>query len=363
MNRRRIIISSYDDRSNPWYGGGGALAIHEVAKRLAVRHPVTVISGTYPGAAPSETSDGVLYRRIGTGRFGPRVGQLVFWLLLPWYAAREIYDVWIDSFTPPFGVSLAPLFTPRPVIGLVHMLPGADMWRKYRLPFFLFERLGLKWYGRFIVLTDYVRDIIRKHNPSAVIDVIPNGVDIPDDILPAKPKSHLLFLGRIEVDQKGLDLLIEAYDRLGPDYPYPLVIAGKGTVSEEKKLHALIAAAQNKDRIRLVGRVGGVEKRVLLDGARAILVPSRFETFSITILEALAHHIPVVMFDIPQISIFAEPFVRRATLFSTADFADKIKEATELAVPDAAAYREMMRPFHWDKVASAQERSIEQSVR
>ena len=42
--KRRIIFSNYDDPKNPFYGGGGARAIHEVAKRLAVRHDVKIIT-------------------------------------------------------------------------------------------------------------------------------------------------------------------------------------------------------------------------------------------------------------------------------------------------------------------------------
>jgi len=63
--KRRIIFSNYDDPKNPFYGGGGARAIHEVARRLAVRHDVKIITGSYPGSR-DEMVDGVSYTRIGS---------------------------------------------------------------------------------------------------------------------------------------------------------------------------------------------------------------------------------------------------------------------------------------------------------
>jgi hypothetical protein len=106
--KKSIIFSSYDDRRNPWYAGGGALAIHEVAKSLVQEYDIRVITGMYPGAKQEETIDGVVYQRIGLAFLGPQLGQLAYSLALLWQACSLHYDLWFDSFTPPFGVSLIP---------------------------------------------------------------------------------------------------------------------------------------------------------------------------------------------------------------------------------------------------------------
>jgi len=41
----KIIISNYDSVKNPYYGGGGATAIHEIASRLTKKFEVTVLTG------------------------------------------------------------------------------------------------------------------------------------------------------------------------------------------------------------------------------------------------------------------------------------------------------------------------------
>lgn len=350
--RVAVTVSSYDDLGNPHYAGGGALAIHETARRLSAWYDVTVITGVYPGASRNEMRDGVRYRRIGVRFGGPLVGQAVFWCLLPFVAFRHRSDVWIDSFTPPFGVSLLPLILSRPVIGLIHMLPGADMWRKYRIPFFLVQNFGLRWYRHFIVLTGQSREAVRRYaRKGAVIDVIPNGVDIPDQV--SEEKRHLLFLGRIEMDQKGIDLLLEAFSRVSGDIRYPLVIAGSGSSREVKKLGLAIESLPSEVRkdVRYVGRLSGKRKTEALLSAVAVVIPSRFETFSITALEAFAHGAPVVSFDISGFGAFPDECVYRACSFDTEDLSCKILEAVRSRCPDTF-YRSVASGYSWDSVAA-----------
>jgi len=121
----KIVFSNYDDVNNPYYGGGGAYAIHEVAKRLAKRHKVTVVTGNYPNAK-TQFIDSVEYRRIGLSFLEPKLSQLIFHLLLPYYFRKSSFDVWIESFTPPFSTSFLPFFGRGRVIGLAHMLAGED---------------------------------------------------------------------------------------------------------------------------------------------------------------------------------------------------------------------------------------------
>src|SRR4051812_43402090 len=97
---KKVIISSYDDLKNPYYAGGGAYAVHEVAKRLAQKYHVEVLTSSYPQAKDEKVND-VSYKRIGVPRFGPYLGQLIFQARLPFYARTLDYDLWIENFTPP----------------------------------------------------------------------------------------------------------------------------------------------------------------------------------------------------------------------------------------------------------------------
>lgn len=298
--RKKIIFSNYDDIKNLTYGGGGAFAVHEVAKYLTANFQVEVLTGRYPQAT-DDRIDGVLYRRIGTSLFGARVGQIFFHLVLPFHVLFRKYDLWIESFTPPFSTSFTPLFTNKPVIGLVHMLSAKDMSRKYFLPFTVIENLGLKYYRHFIALTEESALQIKEHNPFADIQIIGNGTDVP-----AVPNEsggmqgkHLSFIGRVEVDQKGLDLLLKAYTEIQKDVDIPLVIAGTGSSCEIARLKKLIHAHRLADKVKLLGRISGVQKEEFYRKTLIGLVPSRYETSPLVVLEMMSYGISVVGFSIP----------------------------------------------------------------
>src|SRR5262249_24574702 len=184
-------------------------------------------------------------------------------------------------------------------IGLVQMLSATDMARKYRLPFPLIERRGLALYRHFVVLNETDRTTVSRYNMHVTPVLIPNGVTRPD-LADADfgAGEHILFLGRIEVRQKGRDLLLAAVAQTPPSLP--VVIAGSGTPVEERKLREAVRRAGHP--VRLVGRVGGRRKHELLRDCAFVVLPSRFETFSLAALEAMAYGKPVVCFDLPRLA-------------------------------------------------------------
>ncbi|WP_433803611.1 glycosyltransferase family 4 protein [Actinomycetospora sp. CA-084318] len=288
----RVVLSIYDDVGNPHYGGGGAAVVARVAARLhADGHDVTVYCGSYRGARSGQR-DGVPYVHLPVGWAGPRGGQVVFSLLVPLLALVVRPHLWIESLTPPVSASLLPLTARCPVVGLVQMLCGADMARRYHLPFEAVERRGLALYRHLVVLNDVDAALVATAAPRATVTVLPNGVDLPATTTPAVG-TGLLFLGRIDVRQKGLDLLLEAL----PDDAW-LEIAGAGTPAEEARLDALVA---DDPRVRRLGRVDGPAKEAALRRCAVMVVPSRYETFCLTALEAMAHGRPVVHFDLERL--------------------------------------------------------------
>jgi glycosyltransferase involved in cell wall biosynthesis len=348
----KIIFSNYDDLHNPYYAGGGAVAVHEVARRLAKNHQVTVITGKYPGSQNTGV-DGVGYVRVGLSWAGPKLGQLIYQVcLLPRLWAGN-YDVWIESFTPPFSAGFLPLFTPKPVIGLVHMLSAGDMTRKYRLPIFrIFENLGLKLYQYFITPSAVVGRQIHLINPKADISVIPNGIDLPKKLSAGFGKKYLLYLGRIEINQKGLDLLLIAYSRIQNRIRYPLYIAGSGEKSEMKKLDSRIKELNLVRKVRLLGRVTGAAKEKLLSHALIMVVPSRFETFSLASLEALSYSLGLVSFDLPGLSWIPDSCVRKIPRFDISLMSEEILRLSEdksALLAMGAAGRKIAGQFSWNK--------------
>ncbi len=327
ITKKRIVISNYDDIHNPYYAGGGARILQRVANYLSTTYSVTVLTGNYPGAVSGEI-DGVRYIRLGSSRWGPYLGQLLFPTLIVWYALRNTADLWLENLTPPFSTSFLPLISKKPVIGMVHMLPGKDMYRKYKVPMHLWERWGLLHYRYFIVVNQQHMKQIKTVNPQADITYIPNGIDL-NQYAQKLRKKHLLFLGRIEVDQKGLDLLISAYAKSNSSLP--LVIAGTGDSSNLHKLSELIRHHHLTSRVRLVGRVEGAAKQRLIADSAAMIVSSRFETFPLTVLEALANKKLLLGFDIAGLQWVPQEVMVKTPPFNTDEFARNIAAVSEHA--------------------------------
>jgi glycosyltransferase involved in cell wall biosynthesis len=132
------------------------------------------------------------------------------------------------------------------------------------------------------------------------IALIPNGIGAEQLRYSTRSPSdsdEILFLGRLAVEQKGLDLLIDALGRLrSRKAVVPRVcIAGPNFRGGQKRLHDLAAKNHIEDRVRFVGAVFGEEKRNLVSNARAFVHVSRWEGLPFSILEALAQGRPVIV--------------------------------------------------------------------
>lgn len=106
--------------------------------------------------------------------------------------------------------------------------------------------------------------------------------------------SHtLLAVGRL-VEEKGFDLLIDAFSRIAHMVPdWDLVIVGDGV--QRVKLEAYVRHLGLGDRVFLPGSVGNVGD--WYSAADVYVLSSRHEGFPNTLAEALASGLPVVSFD------------------------------------------------------------------
>lgn len=102
----------------------------------------------------------------------------------------------------------------------------------------------------------------------------------------------LMAVGRL-VPQKGFDLLIAAFARIAVAHPqWRVTILGDGP--ERSALEAQVAAEGLTERILLVGEVA--EPRAYLGQADLFVMPSRFEAFGMTLVEAMDAGLAVVSF-------------------------------------------------------------------
>lgn len=94
-------------------------------------------------------------------------------------------------------------------------------------------------------------------------------------------------------EQKAIDVLVRAFGEVHEKNPsIRLIVAGGGDLRPQ--LEALAISLGINEQIELLGPQGRAEVARLLRGCEVFVLPSRFETFGIAILEAMAHEKPIV---------------------------------------------------------------------
>ena len=130
----------------------------------------------------------------------------------------------------------------------------------------------------------------------------------PSTLLPdSETQPLLVFVGRLS-EQKGLDVLMDAWDLLCEtgEPQARLAIAGSGEL--DQWLNERIATSTYPDSIAKLGRVDDSEKRWLFEQAKGVLIPSRFEGLPTVLLEAMHAGAPTVMADVNDLGrLVTEP--------------------------------------------------------
>jgi glycosyltransferase involved in cell wall biosynthesis len=144
-------------------------------------------------------------------------------------------------------------------------------------------------------------DDLVAYNMDVPVAYIPNGVDDDDlsrEVNPPSAGTVWLYLGRLAVRQKGLDLLLRAYAiaRSAVAVPLPpLVIAGpdfRGGLDELKQLSHSIGL---EHVVQFIGPVSADAKDALMSTARLFVHTSRWEGMPFAVLEALAAERPALV--------------------------------------------------------------------
>ncbi len=138
---------------------------------------------------------------------------------------------------------------------------------------------------------------LRRMSPRARVVVIENAVESPS-VTPTRHHSsacRFLLLARMD-EWKGVDDLLEACAVLASEGTrFELVLAGPpGTAGDEAVLEEKIRRRGLAECVRYVGPVRGERKTELLGWAEVYVQPSHHEGMPLSMLEALAHGLPVV---------------------------------------------------------------------
>lgn len=354
----RILHLDPDDMDNP-LSGGGPVRTYEICRRIARRHEVTVLTPTFPGHTPEKWRDGVRYLRLGRklGNHGSS-HHITFLMGLPRAIRQHAHDLLVEDFMPPCSSTFNPLFRhrDRPMVASVQWFFARNYTRWLKLPFHWGESHGLRLYSDFVVLTDSMKRLIESRHPRARCQVIPNGVDDALFEQPLQAGRGLLYLGRIEVDAKGIDLLLQAYAQMNPATRPPLTLAG--TVQQPAQLDEWLTRTGLKGQVVVAGAYDAAQRLRLLQQARALVMPSRLETFGMTIAEANAAGVPALVWDLAPMNEVASPACWRVPALDVAAYAAAMQAASEASDAEilqrGEAARAHARRYSWDTAADDQ---------
>jgi glycosyltransferase involved in cell wall biosynthesis len=203
---------------------------------------------------------------------------------------------------------------PRALVISTHGM--ADRWAlhhskaKKAVAWYAYQRRQLQSSACIIVASASEGQTLRHEGITCPIVVIPNGVDLPTgvggqapwhSILPSE-RRILLFLGRIHRKKGLLDLLrawasAMACNRVLAD-TWSLVLTGWDDGGHEAELRSVARElGLAEPHVHLTGPLFGRDRDSALEHADALVLPSRSEGMPMSVLEGLAHELPVLISD------------------------------------------------------------------
>ncbi len=359
--------------SSPWSGfkGGGQIAVHYLATYLAKNNcnVWVIFTGNNRRQIPSSLNYNAIFaRHFNIATLNLNIFSVAFqaFKLSRKVHLNIIHGNGEESFFIPYLAKLAGskfiLTSHSPFIpetGIIRALRYPIQMIK-RLNFYLLRSAAVKADLMF-TYSNFSRRLVengigKKHNRA--IHTISPGVDPSWFDVPVQKKkiiSDLLYFGRIE-HEKGIDILLKSFANVRLKFPgLKLRLIGEGNyLDHSKKLSkelnvnscTIFYGWKEKDEIQKI-----------MSGCDLCVLPSRIESFGLTIAEAMAAGIPVISTKagaIPEILKDGETGIlvpsediealRKAIIYA-------LKNRDKMQNRAKAAQEKVKKFFSWDSAA------------
>ncbi|HEX5542989.1 MAG TPA: glycosyltransferase family 4 protein [Micromonospora sp.] len=346
--QKHVLFLNWRDTSNP-EGGGSEVYVEKIAAELIARgHRVTIFCAAHSDAPAYETSpEGIHFLRRGgrhTVYAHAALSYLAGALGLGRLSVRGVGrpDILVDVCNGvPF---LAPLWSQRPVLALVHHVHRKQWGMVFgrwlaRFGWWIESRLAIRVYRRcrYVTVSEATRSELAELGVTKErITVVHNGTPLLPAIHTARTTyPSLIVLGRL-VPHKRVEVALQTVAALAPKLPeLRLVVAGQGWW--QPQLRRLAGELGIVNRVDFVGFVTEKEKAALLAAAWLALTPSLQEGWGLTIVEAGKVGTPTVAFW--NAGGVAEAVVDRQTGLLAADTDDYIEKVHALLTDEHARRR------------------------
>jgi len=185
---------------------------------------------------------------------------------------------------------------------------------RFRRPLSIWQNVcmhyPLRASDRLIALSRHEVGVLEKLGiPGEKIERIPLWVDVsyiqsvPYGESPAAgyPAPHVLFLGQLK-ERKGYDTLANAMPLVLERFPTANFLFAGQNPARAGHLTSICEANGSIHSLLLLGKVNEEEKVRLMRGADCLVYPTRYESFGLPPLEAMAAGCPVIASDLPVVS-------------------------------------------------------------
>ncbi|MCB0208239.1 MAG: glycosyltransferase family 4 protein [Anaerolineae bacterium] len=373
-----------DSWSRDFQTGGGHVAVWQLSQHLVRNHGCTVdiVTSTQPNSNNTRPMvvEQYLNGRLRLIRVGPCcfsadsfLGKLIYCVVAIPFVVRQRYQL-INAHAFAAGLPgwVAGRLKGKPIIFTVQGIGQKSM----------DKMVGHRLKAKILVILETIllfkikydqeisvsRDIFEYPNVNQNIAVIPNGVNLAEfEAVTCKKadKFQLIFVGRFH-PQKGLFDLVEAIRQVVRHQPNVQVLM-VGTGGQLRTLKELIKTYRLNEHFIFTGHLTGVNKVRAFKSSHLFVLPSLYEGQPLTLLEAWAAKLPVLV-----TSVGANPdFVQEGEngyLVSPQrpeQLANVICHAIEnpnLAQMGEKGYQLVQQQYSWDFVADQTFRLYKKSI-
>jgi glycosyltransferase involved in cell wall biosynthesis len=309
----RILFCNYE---YPPLGGGGGVVMAALARALARRHEVTVLTSRAGELAAQSNDQGVqvvrvpvfFRRQLAVANFPSMLAYLPSGFVRGWSLRRQQFDVINTHFvvpTGPLGHALARSHH-LPNVLSVH---GGDLFdpSKRSSPHLHAPlRAAVRWLLKAAddvvgQSRDTVRHVNELYGVHREVGLIPLGIERPPARVVASRATFglphdafvMVTIGRL-VARKASTQLVDVLCASGIPTAHLLVIGDGPDATAIRQRAAELGVA---NRVHLPGQVADAEKYAALSIADAFVSTSQHEGFGLVFLEAMAFGLPIVCYD------------------------------------------------------------------
>lgn len=194
---------------------------------------------------------------------------------------------------------------------------------------------------------------IRELGYAGPLLVAPNGVEVPNDLTwDGGSSGALVYVGRFDMEHKGLDNLLGGLELLSAEERPELILCGPDWRGGKARTREAITRLGLDPWVSIRAPIHGRAKYELMASARAFVYPSSFEAFGNSAAEAASLGVPVLTGNYPLGRYLAENRAGIAVAPAPRDMAIGLKAIQgQDAARLGANARVVMRRFTWDAVA------------